>query len=154
VEDLSALLLLLPDGEIRWIGTTRQVVRGAGVYLGSRGLVDDEGRITSGSPWDDELREAAEDVARLAASLGYFGPLGVDGFAFLGPEDEEILRPVVEVNARFTMGIAAAGLLGHALRQGVVEASAEWVFSLDGDARGAERSLALGDRALLGWRRC
>lgn len=154
VEDLSALLLLLPDGGVRWIGTTRQILRAAGVYLGSRGLVDAEGRIVSGSPWDDEMRAAAEEVARRAAALGYFGPIGVDGFVFLGPDGEEVLRPVVETNARFTMGIAAVGLLMHALRQGVVTAPAEWVFSLDGQARGATRTLPLGDRALLGWRRC
>src|SRR5690606_8339025 len=39
LEDLSALLYLGPQGEIEWIGTTRQILRGAGIYLGSRGIL-------------------------------------------------------------------------------------------------------------------
>jgi len=153
-EDLSALLLLGRDGEVRWIGTTRPIVRDSGAYLGNRGVVEAGGRIASGSPRDAALRTAAEDVARLAAKRGYFGPLGMDAFAFVGPEGEEVFRPVVEVNARFTMGMVAAGLVSLALRRGLLQAPAEWVFALDGQPRGAETVVPLGERALLGWKRC
>ncbi|MFO7156730.1 MAG: hypothetical protein DIU72_008960 [Pseudomonadota bacterium] len=153
-EDLSALLLVGPKGELRWIGTTRLLVRSSGVYLGNQGIVEPDGRICSGSPRDEELCAAAAEVARLAAERGYFGPLGVDAFAFRGPDGEVVFRPVVEVNARFTMGMVAAGLVSLALRRGILQPPAEWVFVLDGEARGAEFVVPLGERARLGWKRC
>jgi len=52
-------------------------------------------------------------VARAAHAQGYHGPCGVDAFAFRGP-DGPLLRPAVELNARFTLGTIVTGLLRRA----------------------------------------
>lgn len=148
-DDLSALLYVGRSGALGWIGTTRQILRGAGVYQGSRGLLTAEGALRSGTPWDGALRRAAEALGAEAAAAGYFGPMGVDAFVFEGPGGEALLRPVVEVNARFTMGIVAAGLVLRARRAGLLRAPAAWTFSVAGLEAG-ERILRLGPRTRLG----
>lgn len=130
IVDLSALLYVERDGALRWIGSTRQLLRGAGVYLGTEAWVEPSGEIRAGTRWDAELRAAAEDLGRAAAKEGYFGPLGLDAFVFHGPDGEPVLRPVVELNARFTMGIVAAGLLRRALGAGTLPAGAAFRFLL------------------------
>jgi hypothetical protein len=65
---------------------------------------------------DAELRAAALTIARAAAAAGYWGPCGVDAFAYRDPESGgESLRPVVELNARFTLGSVALGQARRAL---------------------------------------
>mgnify|MGYP001207954141 CR=1 FL=1 len=150
VGDLSALLHLGPAGQITWIGTTRQILRGAGVYQGSRGLLTEAGELRAGTPWDETLRQAALALAAEASAAGYFGPMGIDAFVFEGPDGTPLLRPVVEVNARFTMGIVAAGLLLRAREVGLVCGPATWTFSVTGLEEGLKR-LRLGERIRLGF---
>ena len=69
-------------------------------------------------------------VAEAAAAAGYHGPCGVDAFAFRGPGGESTLRSVVELNARFTMGTVALGLLRRACAAGVLAGPAAWCFTL------------------------
>jgi hypothetical protein len=120
-EDLSASLFLAETGELILLGTTRQWLTPAGVYRGQRGTFDSKARVTSGSERDEPLREAAAAVARAAAEAGYFGPCGLDAFAYRTAGGGEAFRPVVEWNARFTMGIVAIGLLRRA-RASIVRA--------------------------------
>jgi len=112
--DLSAQMWIQPDGQVVLLGTTELVVAPSGLYRGHRGTVDSRGRVHSASRFDEPLREAAVAVARAAFSAGYFGPCGVDAFAFLA-DDREVFRPVVEFNARFTLGTVVVGLLRRAL---------------------------------------
>ena len=113
--DLSAQLWIGCDQRIVLLGTTELLVAGSGLYRGHRGFVDSRGRVTSGNRYDEDLREAAVAVARAAAAAGYHGPCGVDAFAFELEPDHVELRPIVEFNARFTLGIIAIGLLRRAL---------------------------------------
>jgi hypothetical protein len=113
--DLSAQLWIGSDEQIVLLGTTELLVEGSGLYRGHRGFVDSRGRVTSGSRYDEELREAAVAVARAAATAGYRGPCGVDAFAFEVEPGRVELRPAVEFNARFTLGIVAIGLLRRVL---------------------------------------
>ena len=113
--DLSAQLWVGSDGQIVLLGTTELLVEGSGLYRGHRGFVDSRGRVTSGSRYDEALREAAVAVARTAAAAGYRGPCGVDAFAFEVEPGRVELRPAVEFNARFTLGIVAIGLLRRVL---------------------------------------
>jgi len=99
------------------LGSLRMRVAASGAYVGHRGEIDARGDASSGSPFDAALREAATGVAQAAMRAGFRGPASVDAFAFriesaAGPQ--EILRPVVELNARFTMGTVALGLLRRA----------------------------------------
>ena len=113
--DLSAQLYVDPSEGLLLLGTLEQRLTPAGVPRGLRGTLDRRGRVTSGSPFDEALREAAVAVAAAARDEGYFGPCGVDGFVFRGPTGEPELRPVVELNARFTLGTVALGLARRAL---------------------------------------
>ncbi len=115
--DLSAQLWIGSDRQIVLLGTTELLVEGSGLYRGHRGFVDSKGRVTSGNRYDEALREAAVAVARAAAAAGYHGPCGVDAFAFEWEPGRIELRPIVEFNARFTLGIIAIGLLRRALAE-------------------------------------
>ena len=120
--DLSAQLRVDPEGGPLLLGTLESLVTPSGVYRGHRGWVDSRGRVFSGSDYDEPLRAAAGALARAAALAGYFGPASLDAFAFqlnedpeTGGEAREIFRPTVELNARFTLGTIALGLVRRAL---------------------------------------
>lgn len=110
-EDLSASLRIGAAGEILLLGTTRQWLTPAGLYRGQRGTFDTKARVTADSPHDERLREAAVVVARAAFAAGYVGPAGLDAFAYRSADGSIALRPAVEWNARFTVGLVAIGLL-------------------------------------------
>ena len=138
--DLSAQLRVQPDGGTLLLGTLEQMISPSGVYRGHRGWVDSRGRLFSGSDHDEALREAAGALASAAVGQGYSGPASLDAFAFRHSEEadgvegsggiegtdgvggadgtegaREIFRPVVEFNARFTLGTVALGLVRRAL---------------------------------------
>ncbi len=112
--DLSAQMWIEPDGQIVLLGTTELIVEPSGLYRGHRGTVDSKGRVHSTSRYDEPLREAAAAVARAAFAEGYWGPCGLDAFAFQA-DGREVFRPVVEFNARFTLGTLVVGLLRRVL---------------------------------------
>ena len=127
--DLSVMLHIAegaasPDAPITLLGSAEQIVAPSGVYLGHLGEIDSRGRVFSGDPADEAMREAAAALAQEARAAGYWGPCGLDGFEFRGPASENgegetrlRLRPIVEFNARFTVGIVVLGLLRRALAQ-------------------------------------
>lgn len=114
-EDLAAAFWLAGDGALRLIGTTRQLVDASGLYRGARGSVDARGRVSSGSTHDEAVRAAAALVANAAAAEGYHGPGSVDALSFRTPAGEVALRPCLELNARWTVGIVAVGLVRRRL---------------------------------------
>jgi len=114
--DLSVTLFVSESGEITLVGSAELLVTPSGVYRGHRGSVDARGRMSSGSRFDERMREAAVELARAAASVGYTGPCGVDGFVF-EHAGCEMLRPVVEFNARFTIGFLVAASLRSRLAE-------------------------------------
>jgi len=139
--DASVQLLVREDGGIELLGTLAQELTPAGAPRGHRGRIDGKGEVASGLARDAELRAAALHVVRAAAEAGYRGPCGVDSFAYWDPESgAEVLRPVVELNARFTVGTVAIGLARRALeaarsRGDLADGAAvDFAFSLDGDA--------------------
>ncbi|HEY8122928.1 MAG TPA: DUF455 family protein [Myxococcota bacterium] len=139
--DASTQLLVHPGGSVELLGTLVQELTPAGAVRAHRGVIDARGGVRSGLAADGRLREAALQIARAAARAGYRGPCGVDAFAFRDAETgAELLRPVVELNARFTLGTVA---IGHALRARAAQIasgalardeSASFVFALDGAA--------------------
>jgi hypothetical protein len=116
-EDLSASLWLGESGELQLLGTSEQLLAASGLYRGQRGTVDSKGRVTSGSPQDEALRDAAVALAQAAASAGFHGPCGLDAFSYRAASGRDVFRPVVEWNARFTLGIVAIGLVKQARRE-------------------------------------
>jgi hypothetical protein len=141
-EDLSASLWLDEAGALHLLGTSEQVLAPSGLYRGQRGTVDSKGRVTSGSDRDEALRGAAVAVAGGAARAGFFGPCGLDAFEYLSPSGATAFRPVVEWNARFTLGMVAIGLLkrAHAEIRSVFSPDPEqrlaFYFALDAPAGG------------------
>ena len=89
------------------LGTMEQIVAPSGVYLGHLAEIDSRGRVFSGSAHEESLREAAAVAARHAHEEGFFGPCGIDAFGVEFKDADggtrEILRPLVEFNARFTI---------------------------------------------------
>lgn len=118
VADLSAQLFVPPAGEPVLLGTTQQVLTPGGVPLGHCGELGAGGEVRSGHRWDGELRAAALALGGAAAAAGFTGPCGVDAFSYRDAAGREQFRPVVELNARFTAGISALGVLARARRLG------------------------------------
>ncbi len=150
--DLSAQIHIASDGKITLLGSLEQIVAPSGVYLGHRGEIDSRGRVFSGSCYEEELRDAAAVAARCAFQEGFSGPCGIDAFSLRvhGENGSErvLLRPLVEFNARFTLGTIAIGLVRRALDQvrqaidlspGVRRA---FLFSLKAPEGGWEAALA------------
>lgn len=131
--DLSVQMLVAADGSAHVLASPELVVTRSGSYRGHRGRLSADGQVTSGTPHDAAMRAAAACVARAAAARGFHGPCAIDGFAFRAPGGEGVqLRPVVELNARFTTGVLAALALARHLpeiRSGLGAGSDEvWAF--------------------------
>jgi hypothetical protein len=148
--DLSAQLWIVTRDDVRVLATFVQEVTPQGVPLGHRASVDDRGGLTCGSGWDRELRAAALALGRAAAEAGYAGPCGVDAFAFRAPDGSERFRAVVELNARFTAGTSAVGLLTRARRVGLLDGATE-VYLGVGPAAGRRLELFADDPELALW---
>jgi hypothetical protein len=118
--DLSAQLHVAGESDVRVLGTLRQVLTAHGGPIGHAGRLDAADGVDSGTRWDPELRRAAVAIGRAAARAGFRGACGVDAFVFRSSEGQEQLRPVVELNARFTAGTVALGHLTRARRSGLV----------------------------------
>lgn len=114
--DLSTQLLIHRE-QVVILGTTTQLVTPSGQILGNRGILDESGKLRAGpnsefaASTEAALHAAAEQLGRAAAQRGFFGIAGVDAFVFRGPDETPVLRPVVELNARFTTGTVALGLV-------------------------------------------
>lgn len=92
-------------GAPRLIGVTPLLVDRSGTYRGSRFGWPDADVV----PWQPAI-DVALRVAGRVQQLGYFGPLGIDAMSFRTAEGERRLRPLQDLNARFTMGRLALGL--------------------------------------------
>lgn len=154
--DLSVQLHVGDDGTLTLLASLEQEVSGSGVYRGHRGRLDHRLRIASTRPEDGTLFEPACALARAAWAEGFRGPCSVDAFSFRG-EDGVELRPLVELNARFSVGTVVAGLLRLSRKQIQKRVPAEpgqtrvFEFSLAGARAGGGRTgafeLALGPDA-------
>ena len=156
--DLSTQLHVGRKGDVTVLGTTRMRFGRLGGPAGNRGVIDRDSRIHAGTPYDREVAEAAVTVARAAAAEGFFGPCGVDAFTWSeqpGDDGCQHLRPVVELNARFTTGTVAVGLVERALAAGLVAPPGVWWLGLGSKPERREAAarapgvtaLVLGDRA-------
>lgn len=151
--DLSAQLHVADSGDVRVLGTLRQVLTPQGQPIGHVGRIDEAGEVDSGTAWDGALREAARVLGEAAASAGFRGVCGLDAFVFRADDGAQILRPVVELNARFTMGSVALGQLTRAARSGVTRGAGAFYFGFPPDAgawsdnaeKGVERIAILDD---------
>lgn len=131
VRDLSLQLYVHPEGRTEVLGTTTQIVTPSGQILGNRGVLRD-GQVRSGAPDSDEqeLSAAASVLGAAAAQAGFYGVAGIDAFVFRAATGGELVRPVVELNARFTTGTVAVGLVRLAERAGLTAGLTAWALLL------------------------
>ena len=91
-------------GTPRLEGITPLLTDSQGGYCGSRFSRDD----AVPEHWQPALEIAVRAAERLQ-QLGYFGPLGIDAAQHELLTGEVVLRPLQDINARFTMGRLALG---------------------------------------------
>lgn len=134
--DLS-VQLMLRAGEAQVLGTTSQLVTRSGQIRGNRGILDAGGALRSGADAAVEaaLIAHAVELGRAAAERGLRGIAGIDAFTFQGPAGETLLRPVVELNARFTTGTVALGLARRLEALGRLPRGGGWALVLKSPGR-------------------
>jgi len=104
VAETGIQLLIPKSGPPELAGVTPLLVDRRGVYRGSRfGCPASEL-----AEWQPAV-DVGERVAQTVQRLGYFGPLGIDAMQFRDPTGTVRLRPLQDINARFTMGRLALG---------------------------------------------
>jgi hypothetical protein len=91
-------------GDPTLVGVTPLLVDGSGVYRGSRFATS----VGHAAPWKLAMEQGLL-LARRLQGLGYFGPLGVDAMKYYDDAGEIRLRPLQDLNARYTMGRLALG---------------------------------------------
>jgi hypothetical protein len=117
----------LPEsGAPRLVGVTPLLTDRTGAYLGS--LIGNTDETLS--EWSEAIA-AARQIAERVQQDGYFGPLGIDAMQHLDDTGRLCLRPLQDLNARYTMGRLALGF-ERVLQRGE---SAAWLhFALTGGA--------------------
>jgi hypothetical protein len=100
--DFSTQWLISREGEVRYLGVTICENEALGSY---RGTIVGDPVVIFGKyyPFLQQHLEKAEKVVNEIKNLGYFGNLGIDAMIYKGPS----LQPIVEINARKTMGFVA-----------------------------------------------
>lgn len=76
--------------------------------------------------------ELSERAVRRLQELGYHGPVGIDAMRYRDRDGEERIRPLQDINARWTMGrlslgwrrVVSSGVWRHGTRRQFAEASA------------------------------
>lgn len=99
VIDFSTQWIIDKDGGIEFLGETMCLSNKRGQYLENRvGNI-----LTPYQRYLDEHKEIAISILQKMATLGYFGNVGFDAMVY----ENDKLHPVVEINARKTMGYVA-----------------------------------------------
>ncbi len=107
-------------GEPRLVGIAPLLCDEAGRYAGS-GFGEEADCMER---WHDAV-EISRRAAERIQQAGYFGPLGIDAMRYRDADGELRLRPLQDVNARWTMGrialgwrrIASGGVWRHGTRE-------------------------------------
>ncbi len=94
----------LGQGEPKLEGVTPLLCDSQGGYRGSECSLD----ASIPHDWQRAV-EVCEQVAKRLQTLGYFGPLGIDAAIYEDAAGTAHVRPLQDINARFTMGRLALG---------------------------------------------
>jgi hypothetical protein len=105
VEEAGVQFHVARTGEVSFEGVTPLLARPNGGYLGSR-FGDDPGLLTT---WGEAI-DVGRRVAEAVAAEGYYGPLGIDAMRYRAEDGSVRVRPLQDLNARYTMGHIALGL--------------------------------------------
>lgn len=105
VEEAGIQFEIHRDARVEFLGVTPLFTRPSGGYLGS-GFRDDPALIET---WEEAIQICSE-AAELVAAEGYFGPIGIDAMRYRDADGTVRVRPLQDLNARYTMGRLALGL--------------------------------------------
>ena len=135
VLDLSFHFDIGENEEITAIGWTRFCTNTRGQYRATfvsqmvAGLSSETKQFLYGNGKNPrQLNRLGETLSRIIgraiAKLGYMGPVGIDALVYRNSNQELLLKPIVEINPRWTMG-----RLGHSLKSRVNSArTAIWLI--------------------------
>ena len=145
--DFSALYDISPEGETRFIAFTQLLTDSRGKYLGTRvapkignlfpaeltilfhqDCIDVAGESVSGPHFYKKV--LSRSLSRFLPH--YSGPVAVDGFFYRTMTGETQVRPIVEINARYSMGRIAHNLRRKLAPNAVGELRIHRVKTLDG----------------------
>lgn len=103
--DFSAVCELSRAGETHVHGLTSMITTGT-TYVAT--VLEDppQKRPRSSPDWRSAMNSTAHSVGAALHEIGYFGPFGVDGLA----TNDGRVYPLIEINARLTMGRVALEL--------------------------------------------
>jgi len=111
------------DSTIRIIAVTELLTNEHGQYIGTRidtGFAHD---MKCHTPAHNPVTTAL-DVAEELQRLGYFGPLGIDAMQYRSVHTDTpvstLIRPIQDINARWTMGFIATAMARRLAPQQVV----------------------------------
>jgi len=114
VMDLSAQISVGSDGRTRLLGITRFLTDQRGQYRGT--LLGDplwdlnqeirRAVIGPGKGWKffEHLEECAQWIGNKLYQAGHRGPAGIDALVYRHADNSYLLKPIVEINPRYTMG--------------------------------------------------
>jgi hypothetical protein len=91
-------------GQPKLQGITPLLTDKQGCYRGSEFSLGE----TIPAEWQRAV-EVTQKAARQLQQLGYFGPLGIDAAIYETSTGQTLLRPLQDINARYTMGRLALG---------------------------------------------
>lgn len=120
VVDFSTQWEIKKESGIIFLGTTFCKTTSAGVHQSN--TVGDLQKETEYAPFIERQKEIAYFILKEMNEMGYFGEVGFDAMIYLD-RGEKILQPVVEINARKTMGWVALELQRQHFPQQMIELS-------------------------------
>lgn len=126
VQDFGVQWYLPQKGVPRLLGVLPLLNHPNGTYKGHMLGVPNDQEF----PFFRSLIETGLKVLSAIQSVGYFGPVGMDAFTYLDENGGTQWRLLVEINARWTMGMLALG----AERTLAAEQTATWASSGEGMA--------------------
>lgn len=91
--DFSTQWIISTSGEIAYLGVTICKTTSSGIHISNVAGMDPP-------PYVEKQKKVAMEVLQEMADMGYFGEVGFDAMVYNG----EKLQPIVEINARKTMG--------------------------------------------------
>ncbi len=104
IEEAGLQYMVPVAGEPVFVGLAPLLTDAAGHYRGNRFTSDPAAEAR----WAPAI-ETGNRIARAVQALGYFGPLGIDAARYRAADGVERLRPIQDINARYTMGRIALG---------------------------------------------
>jgi hypothetical protein len=105
-----------PDGRCatsRCVGVTELINDSAGQFLASRVIPLEQFEAGADNLSRDAVSQilaATSEAVSQLASLGYCGPVGIDSMIYRGPGGQPLVRPIQDINARWSMGRIACEL--------------------------------------------